>query len=75
MQKWFYIKDQKSSDSNQYGLAPFRASKGMTKPTTWDASPCEAEVKNIKPLVARIQGLKSAAGDGLTGTHLMAFFL
>jgi hypothetical protein len=27
-QKWFYIKDQKSSDSDQYGLAPFDASKG-----------------------------------------------
>jgi hypothetical protein len=22
-QKWFYIKDQKSSESDQYGLAPF----------------------------------------------------
>jgi hypothetical protein len=30
-QKWFYIKDQKFSDSNQYGLAPFDASKGLTK--------------------------------------------
>jgi hypothetical protein len=27
-QKWFYIKDQKFSDSDQYGLAPFDASKG-----------------------------------------------
>jgi hypothetical protein len=37
--------------------------------------PSEAEVENIKPLLARIQGLKSAAGGGLTGTQLMAFFL
>jgi hypothetical protein len=74
-QKWFYIKDQKSSDSDQYGLAPFDASKGLTKLTTWDASPFEAEVEYIKPLLARIQGLKSAAGGGLTGTQLMAFFL
>jgi hypothetical protein len=74
-QKWFYIKDQKSSDSDQYGLAPFDASKGLTKLTTWDALPSEAEVKNIKPLLAHIQGLRSTAGGGLIGTQLMAFFL
>jgi hypothetical protein len=49
-QKWFYIKDQKLSDSDQYGLAPFDASKCLRKLTTWDALPCDAEVKNIKPL-------------------------
>jgi hypothetical protein len=59
--KWFYIKEQKSSDSDQYGLALFDASKGLTKMTTWDALPSEAEVENIKPLLARIQVLKSAA--------------
>jgi hypothetical protein len=69
----FYIKDQKSSNSDQYGLAPFDATKGLTKLTTWDALP--SEVKNIKPLLAHIQGLKNAAGSGLTGTQLMAFFL
>jgi hypothetical protein len=74
-QKWFYIKDQKSSDSDQYGLAPFDASKGLTKLTSWDALPSEAEVKNIKTLLARIQGLKSTVGGGLTGMQLMAFFL
>jgi hypothetical protein len=73
--KWFNIKDQKFSDSDQYGLAPFDASKGLTKLTTWDASPSEAEVESIKPLLARIQELKNAAGSGLTGTQLMAFFL
>jgi hypothetical protein len=37
--------------------------------------PSEAEVENIKPLLAHIQGLKSAAGGGLIGTQLMSFFL
>jgi hypothetical protein len=74
-QKWFSIKDQKLSNSDQYGLAPFDASKGLTKMTTWDVLPCEAEVENIKPLLARIQELKNAAGSGLMGTQLMAFFL
>jgi hypothetical protein len=61
-QKWFYIKDQKTADSGQYGLAPFDASKGLTKLTTWDASPSKAEVENIKPLLACIQRLKSVVG-------------
>jgi hypothetical protein len=63
-QKWFYIKDQKFSNSDQYGLAPFDASKVLTKLTTSDALPSEAEVENIKPLLARIQELKNAAGSG-----------
>jgi hypothetical protein len=37
--------------------------------------PSEAEVESIKPLLARIQELKNAVGSGLTGMHLMAFFL
>jgi hypothetical protein len=61
-QKWFYIKDQKAADFDQYGLAPFDASKNLTKLMTWDAPPSKAEVKDIKPLLARIQRLKSAAG-------------
>jgi hypothetical protein len=73
--KWFYIKDQKSAESDKYGLAPFDASKSLMKLTTWDALPFNAEVKSIKPLLARIQELKNAAGKELTGTQLMVFFL
>jgi hypothetical protein len=53
-QKWFYIKDQKAADSNQYELAPFDASKRLTKLTIWYAPPLEAKVEDIKPLLARI---------------------
>jgi hypothetical protein len=73
--KWFYIKDQKFSNSDQYGFSPFDASKGLTKLTTWDAYPSEAKVENIKPLLACIQELKNAAGSGLMGTKLTSFFL
>jgi hypothetical protein len=38
----------------------------------WDAPPLEAKVNVIKPLLTRIQRLKSVAGGG---TQLMAFFL
>jgi hypothetical protein len=73
--KWFYIKDQKAASSDQFGLAPFDANKSLTKLTSWDSPPTEAEVESIEPLLSRIQSLKSAAGGGLTGTQLMAFFL
>jgi hypothetical protein len=35
----------------------------------------ETEIEDLKPLLSRIQSLKSAAGGALTGTQLMAFFL
>jgi hypothetical protein len=53
--KWFYIKDQKISSSDQYGIAPFDASKEMKKLTSWDLPPTEAEIEEIKPLLARNQ--------------------
>jgi hypothetical protein len=74
-QKWFYIKDQMAVASDKYGLPFFDANQSLTKLTTWDAPPSEAEVKVIKPLLTHIQRLKSAAGGGLIGTQLMAFFL
>jgi hypothetical protein len=61
-QKWFYIKDQKATDSDEYGLAPFEANKSLTKLTSWDSPPSEADTKNIKPLLAHIQRLKCVAG-------------
>jgi hypothetical protein len=61
--------------SDKFGIAPLDASKSLTKLTLWDSPPTEAEVENIKPLLTRIQSLKSAAGGGLIGTQLMAFFL
>jgi hypothetical protein len=73
--KWFYIKNQKTTSSDQFGIAPFDANKSLTKLTSRDSPPTEAEVKDVKPLLTHIQGLKSATRGGLTGTQLMAFFL
>jgi hypothetical protein len=73
--KWFYIKDQKTASSDKFGIAPFDANKNLTKLTSWDSPPTEAEIEDINPLLSRIQSLKSAAGGALTGTQLMAFFL
>jgi hypothetical protein len=73
--KWFYIKDRKVSSSDQYDIAPFDASKEVKKLASWDSPPTEAEMEEIKPLLARIQELKSGRGGVLSGTQLMAFFL
>jgi hypothetical protein len=73
-QKWLYIKDQKAAASDHYGISPFDAKQSLTKLTTWDSPPSEAEVENIQPLLASIQRLKSAAGGRLIGMQLMAFF-
>jgi hypothetical protein len=48
--KWFYIKDQKAMSSDKFGIAPFDASKNLTKLTSWDSPPTEAEVESTKPL-------------------------
>jgi hypothetical protein len=73
--KWFYIKDQKSSSSDKYGIVAFDASQELMKLASWDSPPTEAEMEEIKPLLARIQELKSGKGGALLGTQLMAFLL
>jgi hypothetical protein len=56
--KWFYIKDRKASSEDEYGLAPFDASKELKKLTSWDLPPSDAEMEQIAPLLTRIQTLK-----------------
>jgi hypothetical protein len=73
--RWFYIKDRKSFSSDKYGIAPFDASQELKKLASWDSPPMEAEMEEIKPLLACIQELKSGRGGALSGTQLMAFFL
>jgi hypothetical protein len=73
--KWFYIKDQKTSSSDKFGIARFDATKNLMKLTSWDSPPTEAKIEDITPLLSRIQSLKSAVGGALTGTQLMTFFL
>jgi hypothetical protein len=73
--KWFYIKDRKVSSCDQYGIAPFDASKEVKKLALWDLPPMEAEMEEMKPLLACIQALKSGRGGALSGTQIMVFFL
>jgi hypothetical protein len=73
--KWFYIKDQKAASSDQFGIAPFDADKNLQKLASWDSPPTKTEIEDLKPLLSRIQSLKSAAGRALIGTQLMVFFL
>jgi hypothetical protein len=73
--KWFYIKDQKVASSDQFGIASFDADKSLQKLASWDSPPTETKIADLKPLLSRIQSLKSAARGALIGTQLMAFFL
>jgi hypothetical protein len=57
--KWFYIKDQKTSSCDKFGIASFDATKSLTKLTSWDSSPTETEIEDIKPLMSCIQSLKA----------------
>jgi hypothetical protein len=73
--KLFYIKDQKASPSDLFGIAPFDAAKNLEKLASWDSPPIEAEMEDVKPLLARIQALKSDDGGALIKTQLVVFFL
>jgi hypothetical protein len=73
--KWFYIKDHKASSEDEYGLAPFDASKELKKLASWDSPPTDAEMEQIAPLLTRIQALKGGKGGTLSGIQLMAFFV
>jgi hypothetical protein len=73
--KWFYIKDEKILSSDQFGVAPFDATQRLQKLASWDSPPTETEVEELKPLLSRIQSLKSSNRGALSGTQLMAFFL
>jgi hypothetical protein len=73
--KWFYIQDLKASPEDQYGLAPFDASKEVQKLASWDALPSDAEIAQVLPLLSRIQALKGGKGVALSGIQLMAFFV
>jgi hypothetical protein len=73
--KWFYIKDRKASSEDEYGLAPFDASKELKKLASWDSPPSDAKMEQIAPLLTRIQALKGGKGGALSGIQLMAFFV
>jgi hypothetical protein len=73
--KWFYIKDRRASSEDEYGLAPFDASKELKKLASWDSPPTDAEMEKIAPLLTRIQALKGGKGGALSGIQLMAFFV
>jgi hypothetical protein len=73
--KWFYIKDRKASSEDEYGLAPFDASKELKKLASWDSPPIDAEMEEIAPLLTHIQVLKGDKGGALLGIQLMALFV
>jgi hypothetical protein len=49
--KWFYIKDQKSLEAQEFGLAPFDPTKEIKKLKTWDQPRTDAELTETKSLM------------------------
>jgi hypothetical protein len=43
--KWFYIMDQKTASSDQFGIAPFDADKSLQKLASWDSPPQKLKLK------------------------------
>jgi hypothetical protein len=62
--KWFYIKDQKSAESDKYGLPPFDASKILTKLTTCDALPSNTVSRKHQTIVGSYPGAQECSREG-----------
>jgi hypothetical protein len=65
--KWFYVKDQKSSEEQQYGLTLFDPKKELKKLKTWDQIPSEAELAETEPLMTWVMKLKSTVNKEMNG--------
>jgi hypothetical protein len=55
--KWLYVKE-KSSDAQEYGLAPFDSSEDIQRRKSWDAEATAEEIAATESLIARIQALE-----------------
>jgi hypothetical protein len=73
--KWLYIKNQKSSNAQEFGLAPFDLMKEIKRLKSCDQIPNETEVEESEPLMTRILSLRSAVRKELKGVQLIAYFL
>jgi hypothetical protein len=73
--KWFYVKDQKSFEEQQYGLATFDPKKKLKKLKTWDQLPTEAELTKTEPLMTRNTKLKTTMNKEMNDVQLIAYFL
>jgi hypothetical protein len=67
--KWFYFKDQKSSEAQEYGLAPFDPKKQLKKMKTWDQLSFDAELIEIESLMTRITRLKTTVNKEMNGCN------
>jgi hypothetical protein len=72
--KWLYVKDE-SSATQEYGLAPFDASKDIQRRRSWDAEATAEEKAATDALIARIQELQNTQGAELSGMQIIAHFL
>ncbi|KAM0861187.1 hypothetical protein ACQ4PT_046049 [Festuca glaucescens] len=72
--KWLYVKD-KSTSTQEYGLAPFDVSQEILRCKSWDAEATPEEMAATESLVARIQALQNTQGQELSSMQIIAHFL
>jgi hypothetical protein len=72
--KWFYVKDQKSSEAQEYGLAPFDPKKQLKKLKSWDQLPSDVEFVEKDSLMTRIVKLNTAVNKEMNGLQLIVYF-
>ena len=72
--KWLYVKDGKIG-AQEYGLAPFDLTKGITKLKSWDAEASAEEIAAADHLMKKIHELQSTSKKELSGLQLMTHFL
>ncbi|KAK1610090.1 hypothetical protein QYE76_033763 [Lolium multiflorum] len=72
--KWLYIKDE-SSEAQEYGLAPFDATKEIHRRKSWDAEATAEGKAATDALIACIHELQNTDGAELSGVQIIAHFL
>ncbi|KAK1648892.1 hypothetical protein QYE76_066697 [Lolium multiflorum] len=72
--KWLYVKDE-SSDTQEYGLAPFDLSEDILRRKSWDAEATTEEIAATESLVARIQALQNTEGQEISGVRIIVHFV
>ncbi|KAK1649559.1 hypothetical protein QYE76_067364 [Lolium multiflorum] len=65
--KWLYINDE-SSNSQEYGLAPFDAAEDIQRRKSWDAEATAEKKAATHAFIARIQELQNTDGAELSDT-------
>ncbi|KAK1642389.1 hypothetical protein QYE76_060194 [Lolium multiflorum] len=72
--RWLYIQDE-YVNSQEYGIAPFEATKEILRRRSWDAEATAEEKTATEALMKRIHQLQNTRGKELSGVQITTYFL